>query len=394
MSPVAGGLVAFVTLSAVGLAPAAAAPPDAVPASIVLAEPGTGIPGAYIVTLRPGTLPRRLAAALAVAPRYIYDNALTGFAARLTQGQVQALQRRPEVESIEQDQIVVADAAIGLSPQVSQATPLGGGLYGLDRIDQRVLPLSGTYSFTSTGPSVSAYVLDSGIATSHPDFGGRASNVFDALGGDGQDCNGHGTHVAGTIGGATHGVAKAVRLRGVRVLSCGGSGSISSTLAGVNWVRANAVKPAVANMSLAGGLSTALNRAVESLADSGVAVAVAASNSSADACKTSPASAKGVITVAASDRVDARAPFSNFGGCVDIYAPGVDIRSTWLGGGTLASSGTSMASPHVAGAVALYKSAGDRTSVEVNAWVVNTATNGVIQGNPPRTPNRLLFSSS
>jgi subtilisin family serine protease len=241
---------------------------------------------------------------------------------------------------------------------------------------------------------VSAYVIDTGISTWNPDFGGRASNVYDALGGTGQDCNGHGTHVAGTIGGATWGVAKAVWLRGVRVLNCSGSGSTSGIIAALDWVRGNAVKPAVANMSLGGGYSAALNNATNALADSGVFIAVAAGNENQNACNVSPASASAAYTTAASDRNDRKASFSNWGACVDAYAPGVAIRSAWLAGGANTISGTSMASPHVAGLAALYKgSYGDASSATVSSWITSNATANVIVGNSPGTPDRLLFKA-
>jgi len=237
-------------------------------------------------------------------------------------------------------------------------------------------------------------VIDTGIATAHADFGGRAQNVYDAFGGNGQDCNGHGTHVAGTVGGATYGIAKASSLRGVRVLDCSGSGSTSGIIAGIDWVRANHIKPAVANMSLGGGYSSALNAATDNLSGAGVFVAVAAGNENQNACNVSPASAAAPTVVAASDKTDTRATFSNFGSCVEVYAPGVNVTSTWLSGGTNTISGTSMASPHVAGVAALYKSGGDAASSTINSWILTNASAGVVRSNPSGTPNRLLFKST
>jgi subtilisin family serine protease len=237
-------------------------------------------------------------------------------------------------------------------------------------------------------------VIDTGIQTSHPDFGGRASVAYDALGGNGQDCHGHGTHVAGTIGGATYGVAKAVTLKAVRVLDCSGSGSTSGIITALNWLASNHAARSVANMSLGGGLSSALNTAANNLVSSGVYLAVAAGNSNANACNTSPASAASAYTVAASTNTDAKASFSNYGSCVDGYAPGVNIKSDWLNSGTNTISGTSMASPHVAGVAALYKATyGDASAATITSWLNTNATANVITGNPSGTPNRLLYKA-
>ena len=359
----------------------AAAAPDGPPT-------GASAPGGrpYVVTLRVGAVPRGVAARFQASPHHVYDTALNGFAAHLTDGQLRRLQRDPDVLALEADQAVHVDA--------TQAVTVGGGLHGLDRIDQRALPLSGGYTTTRSGSGVRAYVIDTGIATGHPDLGNRATNVFDAFRGSGQDCNGHGTHVAGTIGAATYGVAKAAALRGVRVLDCAGSGATSGIIAGVDWVARNHVKPAVANLSLGGSKSAALNTATTSLVNAGVFVSVAAGNENQAACNVSPASASGVLTVAASDKTDARAPFSNHGSCVELYAPGAAVTSTWLNGTTATISGTSMASPHVAGVAALYKAYGDAPSGTVNTWVLNNATRDAVRSNVSGTPNRLLFKGT
>jgi len=314
--------------------------------------------------------------------KFSYDKALKGFAATLTPGAVDALRADPDVAYIEQDAIVTTMAT------------QSGATWGLDRIDQRNRPLSGTYAYASTGTGVRAYIIDTGIQTSHPQFGSRASAVYDALGGNGQDCNGHGTHVAGTVGASTYGVAKNVMLRAVRVLDCAGSGSTSGVIAGMNWVASNHIKPAVANMSLGGGYSASSNTAANNLASAGVFLAVAAGNSNADACNASPASAANATTVAASTSVDAKASYSNYGACVDLYAPGSSITSTWIGSGTKTISGTSMASPHVAGVGALYKATyGDVSYSTIRSWLVNNATSGVISGNVGSTPNKLLYKA-
>jgi len=357
---------------------------------------GKPIPGQYIVTLVEGANPRAVAAIAGASPMWVYENALNGFAAQLNPGQLKALQHMRSVAAIEPDQEISIDG------YTTQTIDSSGQPWGIDRVDQRS-GLSRTYTWWTSGAygagyGVRAYVIDTGIATSNPDFGGRARMVYDAFGGNGQDCNGHGTHVAGTIGGARYGIAKSVSLLGVRVLGCDGNfrnGSVSSAIAGVDWVRLNAVKPAVANMSWhSGSVSSALNTATTNLINSGVFVAVAANNQGTDACSDSPSSAIGTVTVAASDATDTRASFSNYGACVDLYAPGVNITSTWLNNTTNTISGTSMASPHVAGVAALLKSDyGDQSSATIAGWILNSATTGVIKGNIAGTPNRLLFMS-
>jgi len=340
------------------------------------------IPDSYIVVVRDGADPRAVAAIAGADPRFVYEHALNGFAAVLNARQLQALQRHPHVESIEQDQ--------EFSVQVDQVN----ATWGLDRINQRYLPLDGKYSYGYTGSAVYAYIIDTGIRTAHAEFEGRASNAYDAFGGNGQDCNGHGTHVAGTVGGKVYGVAKKVRLRGLRVLDCSGSGSTSGIIAAVDWVRANRINPAVANMSLGGGSSSALKTAVNNLANSGVFVAVAAGNSNANACNYSPASASAAYTVASSTSSDAKSSFSNFGSCVNIYAPGSSITSAWHTSNSAINtiSGTSMASPHVAGAAVLIKHRyGNISSSAVAKYINDAGTNNLISGNPSGTINKLLY---
>jgi subtilisin family serine protease len=378
------------TLVAVGATLALAACSDQSPVSgrgptaapLLQANAG-GIDGSYIVVLNEGADPRAVAAVAGVEPSFVYTAALNGFSAQLNEGQLNALLHNPNVEYVEEDGVA------------QTAATQSGATWGIDRIDQRSRPLSGTYTYTTTASTVYAYVIDTGIYTAHSNFGGRAANVYDALGGNGSDCNGHGTHVAGTIGSATYGVAKGVRLRGVRVLDCNGSGAWSAIIAGIDWVRLNRTNPAVANLSIGGGLNSSVNTAVTNLANSGVFVAVAAGNSNANACNYSPAAASAVTTVASSTSSDAKSSFSNYGSCVDLYAPGSSITSTWNNGGTNTISGTSMASPHVAGVGALYKATyGNASQSTIDSWIKNNSTANVITGNPTGTPNRLLYKAA
>jgi len=315
--------------------------------------------------------------------KQVYKNAINGFAVEMSAADAERLSEDFRVAYVEEDGVVTADA--------TQSNPP----WGLDRIDQRNLPLNAIYTFNWTGAGVFAYVIDTGIRTTHTQFGSRAANVFDAFGGNGADCNGHGTHVAGTIGGSTYGVAKSVNLRGVRVLNCSGSGSNSGVIAGVDFVRLNRQNPAVANMSLGGGISTALDTAVNNLANSGVAIAVAAGNSNANACNSSPARAANAITVGSTTTTDARSSFSNFGTCLDLFAPGSGILSAWFSSNTATAtlSGTSMASPHVAGVAALYKQQNpSASSTTVRNAIVNGATTNVVTNPGTGSPNRLLYS--
>lgn len=313
----------------------------------------------------------------------VYQHALNGFAVNMSEADAEALSQDFRVKFVEEDSVVTADA--------TQSNPP----WGLDRIDQRNRPLNAIYTFNWTGAGVRVYVIDTGIRTAHAQFGGRASNVFDAFGGNGQDCNGHGTHVAGTVGGSTFGVAKSSLPRGVRVLNCSGSGSNSGVIAGVDWVRLNHVAPAVANMSLGGGASSALDTAVNNLHNANVTIAVAAGNSNANACNSSPARAANAITVGSTTTTDARSSFSNFGTCLDIFAPGSGILSAWWTSNTATAtlSGTSMASPHVAGAAALYKQANpSASSTTIRNALVNNATTNVVTNPGTGSPNRLLYT--
>ena len=369
-----------------------ASPGPDVPAQPGLAKDSGGdeIAGSYIVVYAEGvedvdkaTKEKSLKHGAKVG--HTYKHALKGFAAELSDDAVAALRADPEVAYVEADQVMSIDAI--------QSNPT----WGIDRVDERDLPLDRAYSYTSTGTGVRAYIIDTGILTAHTQFGSRASNVYDGFGGNGQDCNGHGTHVAGTVGGSTYGVAKNALLRGVRVFQCSGSSSNSTIIAGIDWVTANHIKPAVANLSLGGGFSQATNDAVARLASAGVFVAVAAGNENQNACNRSPASAPVVTTVAASTSTDAKASYSNFGSCVDLYGPGSSITSAWYTSTTATNtiSGTSMATPHVAGVAALYKAArGESSQATIDSWLKTNSTLNKITGNPTGTPNRLLFKST
>jgi subtilisin family serine protease len=354
-------------------------------APVLAAAPGQGIDGSYIVTLKEGADPRSVAAVAGVNPRFVYASVLNGFAGELNQGQLNALQHNPNVERIEQDGIATASAL------------QTGATWGIDRTDQAALPLSGTYSYTTTASNVHAYIIDTGVRADHAEFGGRAVMAYNSAGGKNTDCNGHGTHVAGTVGGSTYGIAKAARLYGVKVLDCRGSGTWSGVIAGMDWVASNHSKPAVANMSLGGGKSQSVDDAAVRLSDAGVFVAVAAGNDNVDACTQSPAGAAKVASVAASTSTDSKASYSNWGSCVEIYAPGSSITSAWHSSSTATKtiSGTSMASPHVAGVAALYKGTyGDASQGTVNNWLTNNATVGAVTGNVTGTPNLLLFKGT
>ena len=360
-------------------------------APVHYAASGRAIEGAYIVVLNEGANPRSVAAVAGVEPRHVYTAALNGFAGTLNAGQLNALRHNPAVAFIEQDQVAELSAT------------QSGATWGIDRIDQRSRPLSGTYTYNTTASSVRAYIIDTGVRATHSEFRNadgttRAQNNYNATGdGNASDCNGHGSHVAGTVGGKTYGVAKAVLIRAVKVFTCSGGSANSIIIAGVDWVTANHIKPAVANLSLGGGASQATDDAVNRLSNAGVFVAVAAGNENVDACTRSPARASTVTTVASSTSSDAKSSFSNWGSCVEVYAPGSSITSAWYGSDTQTNtiSGTSMASPHVAGVGALYKGTyGDAGYSTIRTWIINNATASVITGNPTGTPNRLLFKST
>lgn len=355
------------------------------------AAKGVPIPGDYIVTLR-GDVTDVAAVALSISGlhkgelKHIYKSALKGFSVHnISEAAASAIAGDPRVERVEADQVMSA---------IATQTP---ATWGIDRIDQSSRPLDNSYTYANDGSNVTVYIIDTGINFTHTDFGGRASKGIDevTVGGSAADCNGHGTHVSGTVGGATYGVAKNVNLVAVRVLNCQGSGTTSGVIAGIDWVTANKVAPAAANMSLGGGFSSTLNQAVARAVAAGVTFAVAAGNSTANACNSSPSSEPSAITVGATDINDGFAYFSNFGSCVDINAPGVSITSDWYSSNTATNtiSGTSMASPHVAGAAALYLSANPTaTPAEVASALTSNATPGAISSVPAGTVNLLLYT--
>ena len=385
-------------LSGAAIAAAVAAamvgtPANAAEGSVIGAGRPDAVAGSYIVVLKDGAVSstgvRAKASSLATKHSgrigHVYSAALRGFSANLTAQEARRMAADPSVAYVEQDSLVHADATQSPVPS-----------WGLDRIDQRNLPLNNSYTYPNTASNVHAYIIDTGIRFSHNDFGGRASSGFDAIdGGTADDCHGHGTHVAGTVGGSSFGVAKGVQLVGVRVLNCSGSGTNAQVIAGVDWVTQNAIKPAVANMSLGGGIATSLDSAVANSISSGVTYAIAAGNSNgANACNFSPARVASAITLGSTTMTDARSSFSNIGTCLDLFAPGSSITSAWFSSDTATNtiSGTSMATPHAAGAAALIASVNPTwTPAQVRNELVADATPNVVSGAGTGSPNLLLF---
>jgi subtilisin family serine protease len=365
-----------------------AAPAAGAQGSILGADSATVVRGSYVVVLKgSATSATSLARKYGGSVKSVYTAALQGFATTMSEAQARRLAADPAVDHVQADQV--------LSIDTTQVDPPS---WGLDRIDQRNLPESGSYTYTMTASNVHAYIIDTGIRITHQTFGGRAVASFDAVtpGGTANDCNGHGTHVAGTVGGSQYGVAKGVQLHAVRVLNCAGSGTTTGVIAGIDWVTANRIMPAVANMSLGGGIDSTLDAAVRRSIAAGVTYAIASGNSTGqNACNFSPARVTEAITVNATTKTDARASFSNIGPCTDIFAPGVGITSSWNTSDTATNtiSGTSMATPHVAGAAALYLTTHTgATPQQVRDALVATSTKGKVISPGAGSPNDLLYT--
>ncbi|MEU5366918.1 S8 family serine peptidase [Streptomyces sp. NPDC005925] len=382
---------AALAASLVSALPADAAGPAA-EGHIKYAGAANAVADSYIVTLKAGAAKAGSAEGRALTTKYgaqierTYTKALNGYAIEASETEAKRLAADPAVASVVQNRTFTATA--------TQTNPPS---WGLDRIDQRNRPLDGSYTYPdSAGQGVTAYIIDTGVRITHTDFGGRASYGYDAIDNDNtaQDGHGHGTHVAGTVAGTLHGVAKKAKIVGVRVLDNSGSGTTDQVVAGIDWVARNAVKPAVANMSLGGGADSALDTAVRNAIASGVTFAVAAGNESTDASTKSPARVSEAITVGATTSSDARASYSNYGSIVDIFAPGSSITSSWNTGDSATNtiSGTSMASPHVAGAAALYLADHPTaTPSQVSSALTSAATTGVVTSPGTGSPNRLLY---
>ncbi len=395
----AGAALVVGTAGAAGAQSVSSQQPPAPPrdrgseAPVLTPERGRPIEGQYIVVFRRGTSSgdvrsaRDEARSRGARVRHEYARALAGFTATLPPQALERLRRHPRIDFIEQDAVVTASET------------QSGPTWGLDRIDQRALPLGQSYTYNATGAGVKVYIVDTGIRTTHVEFGGRAGGGYTAVA-DGrgvQDCHGHGTHVAGTVGGSTSGVAKQVSLVPVRVLDCLGEGTNSGVIAGIDWVTADHQpgQPAVANLSLGGAASPALDTAVANSIVDGVTYAVAAGNDNVDACAVSPARVADAITVGATTSSDTRASFSNYGACLDVFAPGTAITSAWANDdSSLATlNGTSMATPHAAGVAALYLQGSPAASpATVRDAIVGSTTANVVSAAGSGSPNRLLYS--
>ncbi|ROQ97338.1 subtilisin family serine protease [Streptomyces sp. 2132.2] len=386
---------ALLTVPTVAAGSAAADTPE--PTPVPLHTSANAVPGKYIVTLEKGVDAATAATKLGLKPSFVYSKAMNGFAVPLTPLQLQIVRVSLGVKSVEED----AKVKSVTTPSETPGMRAPSTSWGLDRIDQREWDRvngkgDGQFTTTGNGTGVTAYILDTGIDYTHDEFGGRATFGFDAMGDgrNGLDCNGHGTHVAGTVAGKTYGVARKANLVSVRVLGCDGTGTYSGMIAGLDWVAKNAKQPAVLNGSLGGDKSVALNDAATALSDAGVLPVIAAGNSSKDACYVSPASADRVFTVGASNKWDEETSFSNYGNCLEVYAPGEAIVSAKLGGGSVEMSGTSMAAPHVAGVAVLYKQAHPTADpAELAEFLETESTKDVLTNISKASPNMLLFTA-
>ncbi|MGW6558971.1 S8 family serine peptidase [Streptomyces hydrogenans] len=390
ISAAAAIAVTALALGSLSALPATAAP-SAAEGVIENAGAEGAVPGSYIVTLDESA-PAETAKGRAVPGKFgatikrTYTSAVNGYAIELSEAQARKLAADPAVKSVVQNRVFTIDG--------TQPSPPS---WGLDRIDQKALPLNQSYTYPdSAGQGVTAYIIDTGVRISHSDFGGRASNGYDAIDNDNtaQDGHGHGTHVAGTVAGSSYGVAKKAKIVGVRVLDNSGSGTTDQVVAGIDWVTRNAVKPAVANMSLGGGVDTVLDQAVRNSIAAGITYAVAAGNDSSNASNYSPARVTEAITVGSTTSSDARSSFSNYGTVLDIFAPGSSITSSWNSSDTATNtiSGTSMATPHVAGAAAVWLGANPTaTPAQVSTALTTAATPNVVTSPGTGSPNKLLF---
>ena len=385
-------IVALLLLAAMGTVPAYSEPATTIP--LRASHASERVPGQYIVLFNervsnPVQEAKRLVRVERGELRHSFQHGLRGFAARLPPRAVERIRQNPNIELVVED-ITVHAFAVQQNPT-----------WGLDRIDQRALPLDMRYQYNNNGAGVYAYILDTGIRSSHAEFQGRVASGFAAISDDlgTEDCNGHGTHVAGTVGGQAHGVAKAATLVPVRVLDCNGNGTVSDVIAGIDWVvgqkQSHPARAMVANISLGGGTSPALDQAVRNAVSNGVAMVVAAGNANSDACGFSPAREPAAFTVGATTRDDTRAWFSNFGTCVDMFAPGAAITSAYHSDDTVlaTSSGTSMAAPHVTGVAALILASDPAATVaQIHQAILDGATSGVVHNAGIGSPNRLLNS--
>ncbi|MFJ2934789.1 S8 family peptidase [Streptomyces sp. NPDC087219] len=382
--------VTALTLGTLSALPAAASP--AAPEGVIENAGAEGtIAGSYIVTLDESAQAetakgRAVAARFGAKIKRTYTSAVNGYSVELSEAQARKLAADPAVTSVVQNRVFTVDG--------TQPSPPS---WGLDRIDQKALPLNQSYTYPDTaGQGVTAYIIDTGVRITHSDFGGRASYGYDAIDNDNtaQDGHGHGTHVAGTVAGTSYGVAKKAKIVGVRVLDNSGSGTTEQVVAGIDWVTRNAVKPAVANMSLGGGVDSVLDTAVRNSIASGVTYGVAAGNDSSNASNYSPARVAEAITVGSTTNTDARSSFSNYGAVLDIFAPGSNITSSWNSSDSATNtiSGTSMATPHVVGAAAVYLAANPTaTPAQVSTALTTAATPNVVTNPGSGSPNRLLY---